>query len=120
MHELSIVDALIEQVEKEVERSGHRGPVTGVEVAIGRLSGVNTDSFRFAFEMLAPGTLLEAAQIRIAEPHATCRCQGCGVATEVEELMVQCPECGSGDVFLEGGRDLWLQSIELEDQVDHP
>ena len=115
MHELSIVEALIEQVEKEVERSGHRGRVTGLDVAIGRLSGVNTEAFRFAFEMLAPGTSLEAAQIRIAEPHAMCRCQGCGAATEVDELVVQCPECGSGDLFLEGGRDLWLHSIELEE-----
>jgi len=115
MHELSIVEALIEQVEKEVERSGHRGRVTGLDVSIGRLSGVNPDSFRFALEMLAPGTLLEAAEIRIAEPRATCRCPSCGAATEVDELAAQCPACGSGDVLLEGGRELWLQSIELED-----
>jgi hydrogenase nickel incorporation protein HypA/HybF len=116
VHELSIVEALIEQVEKEVERSGHAGRVTGLDVSIGRLSGVNPDSFRFAFEMLTPQTLLETAQIRIAEPNAVCRCQSCGAATEVDELVAQCSECGSGDVILEGGRDLWLQSIELEDQ----
>ena len=115
MHELSIVEALIEQVEKEVERSGHHGRVTGLEVSIGRLSGVNPDSFRFALEMLSPGTLLEAAEIRIAEPNAACRCRSCGAVAEVDELVACCPKCGSGDLLLEGGRELWLQSIELED-----
>ena len=115
MHELSIVQALIDQVEQEVERSGHDGRVTGLDVTIGRLSGVNPDSFRFAVEMLSPGTVLESAEVRIAEPLATCRCRACGGAVEVEQLTAQCPKCGSGDVVLEGGRDLFLQSIELEE-----
>ncbi|MFH1921908.1 MAG: hydrogenase maturation nickel metallochaperone HypA [Planctomycetota bacterium] len=115
MHELSIVEALIEQVEKEVQRSGQTGRVIGVELVVGRLSGVNTDSLRFAFDLLAPGTLVEAAEVRVAEPKATCRCRACGTGTEVDELVAQCPACGSGDVFLAGGRDLLLQSIHLED-----
>jgi len=115
VHELSIVEALIEQVEKEVERAGQSGRVTGLELVIGRLSGVNTDSIRFAFEMLAPGTLVEAAQIRVTEPKATCRCRACGAGSEIDEWVVRCPVCGSGDVFLEGGQDLLLQSIDLED-----
>ena len=115
MHELSIVEALIEQVEKEVRRAGQGGRVTGLDLAIGRLSGVNTDSLRFALELLAPGTVVEGAEVRITEPHATCRCRTCGQATEVDELIVCCPACGSGDVYLEGGADLRLQSIEMED-----
>ena len=115
VHELSIVEALIEQVEKEVQRAGQGGRVTGLDLVIGRLSGVNTDSLRFALEMLAPGTVVEAAEVRITEPNATCRCRTCGQATEVDDLAVCCPACGSGDVYLEGGADLWLQSIELEE-----
>ncbi len=115
MHEVSIVETLIEQVEREVERSGHKGRVTRLELVIGRLSGVNIDSIRFAFEMLAPGTLLEAARVHIDEPKATCCCRSCGARAAVDGLVAQCPACGSGDAFIEGGRDLLLQSIELED-----
>lgn len=115
MHELSIVEALIEQVEKEIQRAGQTGRVTGLDLVIGRLSGVNADSIRFALEMLAPGTVVEAAEVRIAEPYANCRCRSCGEATEVDELVICCPACGSADVYLEGGADLWLQSIELEE-----
>ena len=39
MHELSIVEALIEQVQREVRRAGQKGRVTRLELAIGTLSG---------------------------------------------------------------------------------
>jgi len=115
VHELSIVEALIEQVQKEVRRSGHNGRVTRLELSVGRLSGVNVHSIRFAFEMLAPGTVVEAADVEIAQPGAVCACAACGEATEIDELVDRCPACGSGEVTFEGGRDLLLESIDLEE-----
>ena len=61
MHEVSIVEALIEQVGEEVERAGASGRVTRLALSIGQLSGVHSDSIRFAFELLSPGTILEGA-----------------------------------------------------------
>ncbi len=116
MHELSIVDALIEQVRGEVQRSGHAGRVARIELLIGRLSGVNADAVRFAFQMLSPGTLLESAALVVTEPRATCHCRDCGLRTEIDdELLSHCPDCGSGNVVIEGGQELLLQTIELED-----
>lgn len=116
MHELSIVDSLIKQVEEEVGRSGHAGQVTRLQLTIGRLSGVNVDSVRFAFEILAPGTLVENVKVDIAEPKPTCCCRTCGARVEVDDLVAECPKCAGGDLSIEGGRDLLLESIELEDQ----
>ena len=87
MHELSIVDALIEQVGREVHRSGHRGKVLGIEVNIGRLSGVNCDSVRFAFDLLAPGTMVEGSKIVINEIKATCHCHTCNARMEIDDLV---------------------------------
>jgi hydrogenase nickel incorporation protein HypA/HybF len=115
MHELSIVDALIEQVGREVQRSGQRGKVLGIEVSIGRLSGVNADSVRFAFELLAPGTMVEGSEIVIHKIKAVCRCQTCNTRVEIDDLVFKCPKCASDAVTIEGGRDLLLQSIEVED-----
>jgi hydrogenase nickel incorporation protein HypA/HybF len=115
MHELSIVEALIEQVQREVQRAGQRGRVQRLELSIGRLSGVSCDSLRFAFELLAPGTLVEEAKVSIHQPKASCRCHACGAVSEIDEISVRCPKCGSMEVVVEGGRDLLLQSIDLED-----
>ncbi|MBN1908858.1 MAG: hydrogenase maturation nickel metallochaperone HypA [Pirellulales bacterium] len=115
MHELSIVEALIEQVQREVDQAGQHGRILGLELVIGHLSGVNVDSIRFAFELLAPETILKDAELRIDEPRAICRCHDCGQLTEIDELVATCPRCGSGDILFEGGQELLLQSIELED-----
>jgi hydrogenase nickel incorporation protein HypA/HybF len=114
VHELSIVDAIIEQVQKEVEQAGAQGRVARLDLTIGRLSGVCVDSIRFAFEMLAPGTILEGTEVRIREPRAVCACRACGTGTEIDDLAAACPQCGSLDVAIEGGRELLLETIEIE------
>jgi len=115
VHEVSIVLALIEQVEQEVRQAGHRGRVVRVELVIGRLSGVSADSVRFAYEMLAPDTLVAAAQLSIEEPLAAACCRCCGGRTPLEELVDRCPACGSPEITIEEGRELLLRSIELEE-----
>jgi hydrogenase nickel incorporation protein HypA/HybF len=115
MHELSIVESLIEQVQRELERAGQNGRVRRLDLSIGRLSGVNCDSVRFAFGLLSPGTLVEECELTIAEPKAACQCHACNARTEIDDLEANCPQCGSADISIEGGRDLLLQSIEIED-----
>lgn len=115
MHELAIVDALIEQVQQEVRQAGAQGRITRLDLIIGRLSGVCPDSIRFAFELLAPGTLVEKAVVHIEEPPALCHCLACGSKREIVDLGAICPVCSSPNVSIEGGQDLLLQSIELED-----
>ena len=118
MHELAIVEALIEQVERELNRAGQHGRVERIDLSIGRLSGVSCDSLRFAFELLAPGTIAEGAEMAVEQPGAVCSCAACGAKTEIEEIAVRCPRCGSLEVTIEGGRDLLLQGIEVEDPCE--
>jgi len=116
MHEMSIVDALIEQVQQELDRVGQGGRVLRLDLTIGQLSGVNCDSIRFAFELLARDTPLEGAELHIREPKAACRCGDCGFRAEVDEWLSQCPKCGATNIFLDGGQEMMLDSIELEDE----
>ena len=115
MHELSIVEALIDQVGRELKHADQRGAVLGLELSIGRLSGVNCESVRFAFGLLAPGTAVEKAEIVIYESKAVCHCHACDARVEIDDLVVQCPQCTGSDIAIEGGRDLMLQSIEVEE-----
>jgi hydrogenase nickel incorporation protein HypA/HybF len=118
MHEVAIADALIEQVEQEVRRAGATGRVTRLELSIGRVSGVSVDALRFALELMAAGTIVESARVDIRQPKALCCCSACGARSEIDDLQTRCPRCASLDVVLEGGRDMLLESIELEDP--HP
>ena len=114
MHEFSIVQALVEQVEREVAAADASGRITRLELSIGRLSGVHCDSIRFAFEVLAPDTIMAGAELVIDEPRAECVCRECHVRSPLEEFISACPACDSPDITIEGGREMLLQSIELE------
>ena len=116
MHEMSIVQALIDQVTGEVEQSRHQGRVLRLELAIGRMSGVHVDALRFAFELLSPGTLVEQAELDIEQPRAVCECHSCGSRQDIEQLILSCAACGSDAVSIKGGQDMLLKSIELEDE----
>ncbi len=120
MHEVSIVEALIEQVEVEVSRAGASGRVTRLGLSIGRLSGVQADSIRFAFDLLSPGTLLEGARLEIEEPRAICLCAACGASTELEELWLHCPVCGSPDIRVQGGQEMLLETIDIDEETADP
>ncbi len=115
MHEVAIADALIAQVQDEVDRVGASGRVTRIALCVGRLSGVSADALRFALELLAKGTILDSARIDLAEPRAVCRCAACGGRTEIDDIEARCPRCGEADVTIEGGRELLLESIEVEE-----
>jgi hydrogenase nickel incorporation protein HypA/HybF len=115
MHELSIVEALIDQVKQELDRAEQQGRVLRLDLSIGRLSGVNSDAIRFAFGLLTPGTILEKAEVAIDEPKAVCQCHACDARTEIDDLVLECPKCADPDITIEGGRDMTLQSIEIED-----
>ncbi len=117
MHEVALVEALVEQVESEVRHAGHTGRVVQLNVRIGRLSGVNADSFRFAFEMVSPETSLAGARLEIEIWPAVCRCAACGERTPIDELVPLCPVCGSPKIHFEGGRELMLDSIELDSDL---
>ena len=102
MHEVSIVESLIEQVEQEVARAEATGSVSRLKLTIGRLSGVHTDSIRFAFDLLSPGTIVESAELVIEEPSAMCVCDECGRRNEIEELVLECPACGATEIAIDG------------------
>ena len=115
MHEMSIVQALLEQVQSEVEKSGQAGRVASLHLVIGRLSGVHVDSIRFGFELLSPGSIADGATLCIEQPKARCCCAVCGAHPEIDEIVVCCPVCGEADITIGGGQELLLESIEIED-----
>jgi hydrogenase nickel incorporation protein HypA/HybF len=118
MHEVAIVETLLQQVADEVRQSGYSGRVTQLDLIVGRLSGASAEAIRLAFEVLSKDDpLVDGAKLVIAEPKAVCRCQACGVDTEIDELIAACPCCQSGQIQIVGGHDLLLDSIDLDDEA---
>lgn len=115
MHEVALVESLLESVHEQLREAGIVGRVRRLDVIIGPLSGVVPEAFRFAFEVLSPESLGPGCELVIHTRPARCQCQSCGAVSEIAELTYVCPVCGSHDIRLEGGRELMLQSIEVDE-----
>jgi hydrogenase nickel incorporation protein HypA/HybF len=113
VHELSLADAVV-----TIAREHARGRrVTSVDVKVGRLRQVVPDALEFAFELVAAGTEVEGAELRVEHVPARVACARCAAESEAPELPLACTRCGSLDVEVVAGDELLVESLELEDAV---
>jgi len=115
LHELGIVQELISLAEQEILRANFEGRVSEVTVKVGRLSGANPEALRFAFEAVVSQSRLEGASLNILEINPLCKCSKCGSEQEIDEYIFVCPACGSHNILINGGTELNLESLEVED-----
>jgi hydrogenase nickel incorporation protein HypA/HybF len=112
MHELSIAQALVKQIETAAEEAGG-GCVTSACIIVGGLSGVDAEALRVVFQIVTEGTLIADTQLDIKEEPAVIACNSCGERTTPGFPLPICSACDSVDVAIEGGRHLMLESIQL-------
>ncbi len=112
MHELSIAQALIGQLEKVAAGEG-ADAVTRAVISVGGLSGVDPEALRMAFPVAAEETLAEGAELDIELVPADLTCKACGQQSHPEFAFMICEQCGSSEVEIDGGRELLLKSVEL-------
>ncbi len=111
MHEYSIVQALLSQVEAEAARHG-ADRVYSIELRIGELSGVEVDLLRTAFETVRSRSICAEAELGIEIVPATWSCPTCRELFAAGARL-QCPDCGK-PARLTSGDEIMLQRIEME------
>ena len=111
MHEYSLVQALMAQIEQQ---AGAHGAVAvhRVSVRIGELSGVEPDLLSSAFEMVRERTICHAATLAIERVAAKWVCRQCGAAIPAGGPL-RCATCG-GVARLAQGDEIVLNQLELE------
>jgi hydrogenase nickel incorporation protein HypA/HybF len=113
VHELSIVQNLFEVLEEKA-REVEAVRISAVKLRVGRLSGVVPDLLVSAFDTFKKGTLAEGARLEIEIAPFSFKCRRCGGETFPEDPPYVCSACGSGDVELLGGLDIFVERIEVE------
>jgi hydrogenase nickel incorporation protein HypA/HybF len=112
MHELSIAQALVKQIEAAATEAGG-GDVTSACIVVGGLSGVDSEALRMVFPIASEGTPIANTQLEIKEDPAIIACNTCGERSTPGFPLPICSACDSVDVTIEGGRHLMLESIQL-------
>ena len=112
MHELSLAQALVDQVDDVLEGEGG-GKVASVTVEIGAMSGVERDAFEFAFPLATEGTAMDGAKLIVCEVPLRIKCRSCGKESSPTPPMLLCSHCQSLDYEVLDGRDFLLKSLEV-------
>lgn len=112
MHELSIVQSIVQLAEEQVAKAGAR-TVDAIELEIGELAGIEWDALDFAWQAGVPRTVLAKAERIILRLPARARCSGCGQEFELPEWFAPCPHCGETFSDLLQGRELRVKSLTV-------
>ncbi len=103
----------LDQVLREARRAG-AVRVHQIRLRVGVLSGVVPEALQFAFEALTAGTPAEGATLAIDDVPARFWCAPCGREFASANLYSECPDCGTPSNELRAGRELELNSMEVD------
>ncbi len=112
MHELSICQALLNQVEALVRQHGARA-ARRVTVRVGALSGVVPELLARAFLLARAGTRACDAELIIEYAPVRVRCERCDAQSEASANNLRCAACGDWHTKLVSGDELVLVSVEM-------
>lgn len=118
MHELSVCQALIDQVE-QVAREQHAARVSAVHLSVGPLSGVEPQLLEHAYPLAAAGSIAAAATLHIDAAPIRVYCDQCEQESSATASSLVCAGCGNWRTTLVSGDELLLTHIELFREPTH-
>jgi len=118
MHELSIVASVVESVTESLEAYPNTR-VVEVRLRVGALASVVVDSLEFCWGLATEGTPLEGSRLVVKTLPVVMHCTSCAGDVELEGVQsFRCPRCDEPCSDLRQGRELEIESFEIEDEAE--
>lgn len=113
MHEVGIMESTLEVVLRQAAQ--HRASrVHRIVLRIGALSGVESESLRFAFDTVTRDSIAAGSELSIETVPARAYCSTCQKDFGVEHgFIFTCPDCNQLSGELRQGRELELIRLEM-------
>ena len=114
MHELPVTQGIL-SVALETAQKHKARRIDSIDLVIGDLSSFVDDSIQFYFDILSKDTLAEGAKLNFKREAAVVTCLECGHCfNAASPLSPFCPACDSLRLQVSGGKDFYIDSIEIE------
>lgn len=117
MHELSVAQALVDEVGRLVASHGARR-ATRLRLRVGPLAGVVPALLATAFPLAAADGVAADAALEFSEAPIRVRCRVCGGESEAEPNNLRCRACGAWQTQVISGDEMILESLELSFEED--
>lgn len=116
MHEAGIALQIVRIALGAIPDDAGKVQVRRVHLNIGKLCAVVPDSLIFCFRYAVRETRLDGAELVINEIPAMAECHAGGYEWFIEMPVFECPECDSRQTQMVSGRELEVESIEVDEQ----
>ena len=118
MHELSLATSIVETVtETLAEHPGAR--VKEVRLRVGVLASVIPESLEFCWGIVTEATPLDSSRLVVDVLSVVVHCAACAQDSELDGVQsFRCPRCGQPCSEMSQGRELEIESIDIEDEED--
>jgi hydrogenase nickel incorporation protein HypA/HybF len=115
MHELSICASVVDSVTESLAKyPGAR--VVEVRLRVGALAAAIEDSLQFCYGIAIEGTPLAGSKLVVNTLPVTVHCEACGRDGALLSLQhFHCPHCDAPATDVRSGRELEIESIEIEE-----
>lgn len=113
MHELALVESICEVIDETVKERGVNR-VLQVRLLAGGLTGIEDAMMKACFEIVVQNTPAEGAELVIEHTPIRVQCRECGNEYQTEIPFSGCTVCGSGGIRVLSGRELYIESLEVE------
>jgi len=133
LHELSLVQGIIDAVNETAKEKG--GRVVSVRVGVGELAQFDIRLVRGLLKDLRKGTPLEGAKVTVEQEKSKVKCLSCGRVWDFQELAIpisgeeremmhflpellnscsRCPSCSKSYFEIEEGRSVRIIEVVLD------
>ena len=113
MHELAITQSMLDLVLRQAEEA-EAEKVEKINLVLGEMTGVVGRCLQFYFDFLSKGTPAEGAALNFKVIPTTARCRDCAKEFKLGEFDWTCPHCQGNNMEIIGGKELYVESIEVE------
>ncbi|WP_179122189.1 hydrogenase maturation nickel metallochaperone HypA [Caloramator quimbayensis] len=113
MHELSIIEGIIKITEEEVKKY-EVNRIIQIRLKVGIISGIMPSLLQEYFSIASKGTVVEGAVLKIETVPLRIKCLNCECENIMENIKIKCPICKSSDLKILSGRELYIDSLEVE------
>ncbi len=115
MHELAVTQGILDIAVSEADKAGKKR-VTQINIKLGVFSGMVPQCIQEYYDILSEDTVAAGAKLVFDRVPAAIRCRSCGAESEIQHFRLRCPVCKDNKVDLIRGRELYIDSMEVEDE----
>lgn len=113
MHEFGVTENIV-NIALAKASEAQASKVTQINLVIGELSGFVPDCIQFYFDYLSKDTIAQGAVLHFELVSTQLRCRNCATIFHPQDILWSCPKCQGQSVEISQGRELYIESVEVE------